>query len=98
MNTTGKFCVFRSQFRECLQPHWQNLSSLLLHSDLEVAMVVVNILNYVPIPTALSSGAVVHVCGALVALFFRVLELEGIFEKLFSIFTISLPLIQYYFI
>ena len=68
---------FRSRFKESLQPHWQSLSNLLLHSDLEVAMVTINILNYVPIPVALPSGVVVKVCGALVALFFRVLEIEG---------------------
>ena len=54
------------------------LSSLLLHDDLEVAMVTINILNYIPMPDRLSSGEMVEVCGALVALFFRILEVEGI--------------------
>ena len=41
-------------------------------------MVTINILNYVPLPVTLSSGAVLKMCGALVALFFTVLETEGI--------------------
>ena len=53
------------------------LSSLLLYDDLEVAMVTISILNYIPMPDNLTSGEMVQICGAVVALFFRILEVEG---------------------
>ena len=70
-------CIFRSRFKDSLRPHWKTLSNLLLNSDLEVAMVTINILNYVPVPSTLPSGEVVQICGGLVTFFFRVLEIEG---------------------
>ncbi|XP_052267414.1 integrator complex subunit 5-like [Dreissena polymorpha] len=68
--------IVRCTFKHCLQSHWASLTPLLLHTDLDLAVMTLNILNYVTLPSTLSSAVGLQAAGSLVALFFSLLEIE----------------------
>ena len=57
----------------------------MVDDDVTVSMVILKLLNYVTVPRTLSSGAALSVCGSLVALFFCILDMEGIVSFIFVI-------------
>ncbi|XP_052787896.1 integrator complex subunit 5-like [Mya arenaria] len=74
-STAGDNLV-RCSFKSCLVDHWSSLTPLLLHDDLDITHLTLDILNQVAITTELDSGAGLKAVGSLVTVFFRVLKME----------------------
>ncbi|KAL3871772.1 hypothetical protein ACJMK2_039750 [Sinanodonta woodiana] len=66
----------RSQLRNCFQSHWDALCQLLLHSNIMVAIATLKVLNIIGRPKRLTSTSVLHACGMVLSLFFRILEFQ----------------------
>ena len=57
--------------------YWTSLCPLLQHPDLPLATLTLDLLNLVTMDTVLETGAGLRTVGSLVALFLRVLQIEG---------------------
>ncbi|WAR31568.1 INT5-like protein [Mya arenaria] len=69
-STAGDNLV-RCSFKSCLVDHWSSLTPLLLHDDLDITHLTLDILNQVAITTELDSGAGLKAVGSLVTVFFH---------------------------
>ncbi|KAL5012685.1 hypothetical protein ScPMuIL_011236 [Solemya velum] len=66
----------RSTLRQCITSHWQEFTPLMAHSDLNLAVTTMKIFNLISIPPTVSTDINLHMCGSLVELFYRILQLQ----------------------